>query len=119
MTTPTQDLLNQREPDTKLSDIAWQDLPEELHAICWEIIDAWYKHVRIDQLRDISGLNDMTLAELLKVHHARPRHRLIAFIRVDPENPDPLTYEQALAEKDQQELMSPENMYRIEEIPPP
>ena len=50
---------------------------------------------------------------------AGPRFRLIAYIRVDPEDDEPMTYEQALAEKDQQELMSPENMYRIEEIPHP
>ena len=48
--------------------------------------------------------------------HAGRRYRLIAFIRIDPEDDEPLTYEQALAEKDQQELMSPENMYHIEEI---
>ena len=44
------------------------------------------------------------------------QYRLIAFIRVDPEDDEPMTYEQALAEKEQQELMSPENMYRIEEV---
>jgi len=119
MTTPTQDLLNQRGPDTKLSDISWHDLPEELHTICWEIIDAWYSNVGVDRLRDMSDLNDMTLAELLDVFRARRRHRLIAFIRVDSEDGELLTYEQACAEKDQQELMCPENIYRIEEITPP
>ena len=44
------------------------------------------------------------------------QHRLIAFIRVDPEDDELMTYEQALAEKEQQELMCPENMYRIEEV---
>ncbi len=47
------------------------------------------------------------------------RYRLIAYLRIDPEDDEPLTYEQALAEKDQQEMMSPENIYRIEEIPHP
>jgi len=47
------------------------------------------------------------------------QYHLIAFIRVDSEDDEPLTYEQACAEKDQQELMCPENIYRIEEIPPP
>lgn len=44
------------------------------------------------------------------------RFRLIAYIRVDPEDADPLTYEEALAEKEQQELMCPENIFQIEEI---
>ena len=43
------------------------------------------------------------------------RYRLIAFMRIEPEDDEPLTYEEALAEKEQQELMSPENIYRIEE----
>ena len=43
------------------------------------------------------------------------RYRLIAYIRVDPEDAELMTYEEALAEKEQQELMSPENIYRIEE----
>jgi len=47
---------------------------------------------------------------------AAKKYRLIAFIRIDPEDDEPLTYEQALAEKEQQELMSPENIYRIEEV---
>lgn len=71
------------------------------------------------------------------------RYRLIAYLRIDPEDDDlsaeaslspdsspvalakgeakaePLTYEQALAEKEQQELLCPENIYRIEEIPGP
>ena len=43
------------------------------------------------------------------------RYRLIAFMRIEPEDDEPLTYEEALAEKEQQELMCPENIYRIEE----
>ena len=43
------------------------------------------------------------------------QYRLIAFMRIEPEAAEPMTYEDALAEKKQQELMSPENMYRIEE----
>ena len=43
------------------------------------------------------------------------RYQLIAYIRVDPEDPQPLTYEQALSEQEQQEFMSPENIYRIEQ----
>ena len=44
------------------------------------------------------------------------RYRLIAFIRVEPEDDEHMTYEDALAEKRHQELMSPENLYRIEEV---
>ena len=43
------------------------------------------------------------------------RYRLIAFMRIEPEDDEVLTYEEALAEKEQQELMCPENIYRIEE----
>ena len=46
------------------------------------------------------------------------RYHLIAYIRVDPEEADPLTYAQALAEKEQQEFLFPEHVFRIEEIPP-
>ena len=45
------------------------------------------------------------------------RFHLVAFIRVDAEDREPMAYEEALKEKQQQELMSPENAYRIEEIP--
>lgn len=43
------------------------------------------------------------------------KYRLIAFVRVDPEDEEPMTYAEALAEKEQQELISPENLYRIED----
>ncbi len=46
---------------------------------------------------------------------AHRRYRLIAFMRIEPEAADPVAYEEALAEKEQQELMFPENLYRIEE----
>ena len=44
------------------------------------------------------------------------RYSLIAFICVESDEAEPLTYEEALAEKEQLELMCPENVYRIEEI---
>ena len=49
-------------------------------------------------------------------HHPTKQYRLVAYIRVDPENPEPMTYEEALAEKEQQELMCPENLYQLEEV---
>ena len=47
------------------------------------------------------------------------RYRLVPFIRGDPEDEEPMTYDEALAEKEQQELLFPENVYRIEEIKSP
>ena len=43
-------------------------------------------------------------------------YQLVSFIRIGPEDSEPLTYEEALAEKEQQELMCPENLYQIEEV---
>jgi len=46
------------------------------------------------------------------------RYRLVAYIRVDPEEGEPLTFTEALSEKAQQEFLFPENIYRIEEVEP-
>jgi len=46
------------------------------------------------------------------------QYRLVAYIRVDPENQEPMSYEEVLSEKAQQEFLFPENIYRIEEIEP-
>ena len=43
---------------------------------------------------------------------------LVAYIRVAPEGHEPLTYAEALAEKEQQEFLFPEHVFRIEKIPP-
>jgi hypothetical protein len=43
------------------------------------------------------------------------RYRLVAFMRIEPEDTESLTYAEALSEKEQQELISPENLYRIED----
>lgn len=47
------------------------------------------------------------------------RYRLVAYLRIEPENEAPMTYTEALSEQEQQELISPENLYQIEEIPTP
>jgi hypothetical protein len=47
------------------------------------------------------------------------QYRLIAYVRVDPESQEPMTFDEALMEKAQQEFLFPENIYRIEEIEPP
>jgi hypothetical protein len=44
------------------------------------------------------------------------RYRLIAYIRVEPENQEPMTFLEALSELDQQVSLFPENIYRIEKI---
>ena len=53
----------------------------------------------------------------LRVIQANPeKYQVVAFMRIDPEDPEPLTYEDALKEKEHLELLQPENVYRIEEI---
>ncbi len=44
------------------------------------------------------------------------KYRLVAYLRVEPEKSELLTYDEALAEKEQQEFLFPENIYRIEEV---
>ncbi|MBI4531880.1 MAG: hypothetical protein HY709_10235 [Candidatus Latescibacteria bacterium] len=44
------------------------------------------------------------------------RYRLVAYLRIDPDNDEPMTYEEALAEQEQHVLLFPENLYRIEEL---
>ena len=43
------------------------------------------------------------------------KYRLVAFMRIESEDGEPLTYEEALSEKEHHELISPENLYRIED----
>jgi len=113
---PYRDLLA-RYPDTSLADIPWTELPPPLQVVCWEIIHSWRSESRMSL--------DMTLSELLacqeEMEHARAskRYRLVAYIRVDVEHEEPMTYDEALAEQEQQQFLSPENIYRIEEIESP
>jgi len=44
------------------------------------------------------------------------KYQVVCFIRVGPEDPEPLTYKDALLEKGNLEMMQPENIYRIEKI---
>lgn len=46
------------------------------------------------------------------------KYRLIAYVRVEPEDEEPMTYDEVLSEKEQEEFLFPENIYRIEEIEP-
>ncbi len=47
------------------------------------------------------------------------KYRLVAYLRIEPEDSEPLTYTEALSEKEQQQFLFPENIYRIEEIESP
>ena len=120
-------LLAQYGPNTPLAAIHWQELPACLQKTCDYFIKCWWDDIDIDQTIEASGLSNMTLAELLDYHEKRnqpcapcagKRYRLVAFIRVDPADSEPFTCAEALAEKGQQELLFPENIYRIEEAEP-
>jgi len=105
-----------------LGEIPWHELPATLQDTCWKIIESWFNLEKIDRLREMSGVNDMTLAELLEAHDQEQaltsgkQFHLISYMRIQPEEDAPLTYEEALAEKEQQELMCPENLHIIEEV---
>ena len=109
-------------PRTKLADIPWDALPLPLQQTCHRFIDTWWNQLDPDQPLEASGLSDMTLVEVQELHQRASdaqtgrRYRVITFMRIDPEEDEPLTYEQALSEKEQQELMCPEHLHRIEEV---
>ena len=109
-------------PTTKLADIPWDALPHPLQQTCHQFVDSWWDSLDPDQPLEASGLSDMTLADIRQLHQRESdaqtgrRYRLITFMRIDPEEDEPLTYEQALSEKEQQELMCPEHLHRIEEV---
>ena len=42
--------------------------------------------------------------------------QLVCYMRIDPEDPAPLTYNDVLKEKKHFDFLQPENIYRIEEI---
>ena len=109
-------------PRTKLAEIPWTELPPQLQQTCERFLERWWNDIDIDQTIEASGLSDMTLADIRQLHQRESnaqsgrRYRLITFMRIDPEDDEPLTYEQALSEKDQQELVCPEHIHRIEEV---
>ena len=45
--------------------------------------------------------------------------RVIAYVRVEPDDPRPLPYEQAHAERAQARLLQPEKIDRLEPFPDP
>jgi len=44
------------------------------------------------------------------------KYQVVGYIKVEPEAVEPQTYEEALKDKESQELMQPENIYQIKEI---
>lgn len=44
------------------------------------------------------------------------KYQVVCYIRVEPEQIESLTYDDAVEVKDNLELMQPENIYKIEEI---
>lgn len=46
----------------------------------------------------------------------KKKYRVICYIRVDPEDTEPISYKEAVKEKEQGEFMQPENIYKIEEV---
>jgi hypothetical protein len=45
------------------------------------------------------------------------KYQVVCFMRIDPQEPvDPLSYTEALKEKEHCESLQPENIYRIEKI---
>jgi hypothetical protein len=46
--------------------VPWQDFSEELQAACQRFIDEWFKNTDIDDARELSGFNDMSVKDLLR-----------------------------------------------------
>jgi hypothetical protein len=44
------------------------------------------------------------------------KYQVVCYLRIEPEDQMLLTYEEALQDKNQLELMQPENIYKIEKI---
>lgn len=57
--------LNQYE-GTALTDIPWEEFPDVLKATCWIFINRWFQDMSMDDLRELSGFDDMSLEDLLK-----------------------------------------------------
>ena len=110
--------------NARLEDIPWEQLPGCLRETCQDFLRTWWDSIEIDQAIEASGLFNMTLAELLVYHGKRHeeaggcarQYQLVSFMRIEPEDGEPMTYEQALAEKEQQELLGPESIHCIENV---
>ena len=54
-----------------LADISWGEFPEELKAACWRFINRWFEETQMDDLRELSGFDDMSLEVLLQKEGSR------------------------------------------------
>ena len=61
----------QKYENTNLSDISWEDFSDELKKSCWKFIKRWFEETDMDDLREISGFNDMSLEDLLEKKELR------------------------------------------------
>ena len=46
--------------------ISWNDFPAELQEACQRFIDEWKENLYIDDLRNLSGFNEMSVEDLLR-----------------------------------------------------
>jgi hypothetical protein len=53
------------EPATRLADLSWEALSPGLQETCQQFMQTWWDELGIEELREMSGLNDMTLSDLL------------------------------------------------------
>ena len=49
-----------------LSSIPWDHFPEELQMECLKFISEWQANISIDDLRNLSGFNEMSVEDLLR-----------------------------------------------------
>ena len=64
-------------------------------------------------------LYETSLAVFKSIGHIfnmEKKYQVVCYIRVDPDEVNPMTYEQALVEKEHLKFLQPDNIYRIEEI---
>jgi hypothetical protein len=54
-----------------LYDISWEDFPDELHIACEQFVEGWFANTDINDLREISGFNDMSVDDLLRYTQGR------------------------------------------------
>ena len=62
MTSPREYLLARYGPNTLLSKVSLVELPEDLRETCWDFIRVWQSNLDINELREINGLNYLSLA---------------------------------------------------------
>ena len=64
----TQEFLEHyKDKENNLADIQWDSFPEELKVVCWKFICRWFEESSVDDLREISGFDDMTLEDFLSL----------------------------------------------------